>query len=580
MTDPVAAIGQQLRWDRLLSVVEEQAMTLIRTGFSTSTREAGDVSAGVFDTAGDMLANAVTGTPGHVNSMARAVKHFLDRFPAAEMRPGDVLLTNDPWLGTGHLHDFTFVTPTFRKGRVVAFFASTSHVVDVGGRGLGAEGRQVYEEGLQVPIMHFARGGEVDATLLSFVRANVREPVQVLGDLYSLAACNDTGCRRLQEIMDQTGIDDLDALSEHILSRSREAALARIREVPEGSYSNTMRIDGFETPIDLSATLTVAGERIHVDYTGTSGLSRYGINVPMAYTEAYTAFGVKTILMPDVPNNEGSLSTITVSAPEHTILNPIRPAPVALRHVTGQMLPDVVFGCLEQALGRGRVPAEGAASLWTLQVSGGPGRTEGDQAALSRARAFTLVSFHAGGTGARPGKDGLSATAFPSGVRNVPVEVNEAISPIIVWRKEYRTDSGGAGRWRGGLGQVMEVGSLDPAPFSVSAMYDRLDHPPRGRDGGREGACGRLSLGDGTALRGKGEQTVPEGGRLVIEMTGGAGIGDPFARAPWAVARDVRQGLVSAEAARREYGVVLAPDGTVDEEETSRARETDRREAP
>lgn len=273
-----------------------------------------------------------------------------------------------------------------------------------------------------------------------------------------------------------------------------------------------------------------------------------------------------------MPNNEGSLSVVTVTAPEHSILNPQRPAPVALRHVIGQMLPDVVFGCLEGALGSGRVPAEGSSSLWTLQVSGGPGRAEGDQSRIARARSFTVVSFHSGGTGARPGKDGLSATAFPSGVRNVPVEVNEAVSPIIFWRKEYRTDSGGAGEFRGGLGQVMEIASLDPAPFSISAMYDRVIFPPRGREGGGPGACGRLTLSDGTALRGKGEQTVPEGRRLVIEMAGGAGLGDPLRRDPEAVARDVAAGLVSAAAALRDHRVALTAGGAVDRDETQRLR--------
>ena len=237
--DPLSPIRLQLMWDRLIAVVEEQALALIRTGFSTSTREAGDLSAGVFDLEGDMLAQAVTGTPGHINSMARAVRHFLAKFPAHTMKEGDIFLTNDPWKGTGHLHDFTFVTPTFRRGKMVAMFASTCHVVDIGGRGMTTDARQVYEEGLYIPLMRFAREGKVDETLVEIVSANVREPIQVVGDLYSLATCNEIGCRRLIEMMDEFAIDDLDRLGTHILEKSKQASLEAIRKIKPGTYSYT-----------------------------------------------------------------------------------------------------------------------------------------------------------------------------------------------------------------------------------------------------------------------------------------------------------------------------------------------------
>lgn len=569
--DPLSPIRLQLMWDRLIAVVEEQAMALMRTGFSTSTREAGDLSAGVFDLSGAMLAQAVTGTPGHVNSMARAVPHFLARFPLESMKEGDVFLTNDPWKGTGHLHDFTFVTPTFRRGRIVALFASTCHVVDIGGRGMTADARQVYEEGLYVPIMRFAHAGRVDETLIDIVRANVREPVQVVGDLYSLATCNDIGSNRLIQMMDEFGIDDLNRLGSHILERSRAATLEEIGKIRAGTYKFSMRIDGYDKPLDLAATMTIGPSGIDVDFAGTSGISAFGINVPICYTEAYASFGVKCIVAPGIPNNEGSLSAIRITAPEGCILNAPPPAPVATRHVTGQMLPDVVFGCLAQAM-KGAVPAEGTSCLWNLFALGGPGRTDADPEETKDAVPFNVMSFHSGGTGARPGKDGLSATAFPSGVRNMPVEVNEAISPIVVWKKEYRQDSGGAGAWRGGLGQVMEVANLDDAPFAISAYYDRIQFPPRGREGGANGMAGAVRLGSGGALRGKGQQTVPKGDRVIIEMPGGGGLGDPRSRDPEAVASDVRLGFVSVEAARRDYGVVVSEDGVIDSRATATLR--------
>jgi N-methylhydantoinase B len=572
INDPLSPIRLQLMWDRLIAVVEEQALALMRTGFSTSTREAGDLSAGVFDLSGAMLAQAVTGTPGHINSMARAVYHFLDKFPAKTMKEGDIFLTNDPWKGTGHLHDFTFVTPTFRQGKMVALFASTCHVVDIGGRGMGADARQVYEEGLYIPLMRFAREGKVDETLTDIVAANVREPIQVVGDLYSLATCNEIGCRRLIEMMDEFAIDDLDRLGAHILTKSKQASLEAISKIKPGDYKFSMTVDGYDKPIDLVATMKIGPTGIDVDFTGTSGVSAFGINVPHCYTEAYASFGVKCIVAPKVPNNEGSLQVIRITAPEGCILNAKHPSPVAARHVTGQMLPDVMFGCLHQALGGG-VPAEGASCLWNLSATGGPGRVDGDPADTVNAIAFNIMSFHAGGTGARPGRDGLSATAFPSGVRNVPAEVNETISPIVIWKKEYRQDSGGAGEFRGGLGQIMEVQTLDKAPFAISAYYDRVDHPPRGRDGGQNGMAGKVTLDDGTKLRGMGQQTVPQKSRLIISMPGGGGLGNPRKRAASIVAEDVRQGFISSEAARRDYGVAVNDDFSIDEAETAKLRQ-------
>lgn len=569
--DPLSPIRVQLMWDRLIAVVEEQAQTLIRTGFSTSTREAGDLSAGIFDASGNMMAQAVTGTPGHVNAMARAVGHFIDKFPVDTMSEGDVFLTNDPWKGTGHLHDFTFVTPAFRNGELVALFASTCHVVDIGGRGMTPDSRQIYEEGLFIPLMRFARAGKVEDALIDIVGANVREAVQVIGDLYSLATCNEIACRRLVEMMDDFGILSLDNLGRHILEKSKAATLDAIGKLKPGIYKHSMRVDGFEEPVDLVATMTIGDTGIDVDFAGTSGISSFGINVPVCYTEAYASFGVKCIVAPTVPNNAGSLSVIRITAPEGSILNALHPAPVAVRHVTGQMLPDVVFGCLNQAK-EGSVPAEGTSCLWNLYAFGGPGRVDADPRELVDADPFTVLSFHSGGTGARPGMDGLSATAFPSGVRNVPVEITEAISPLVIWRKEYLQDSGGPGAYRGGLGQVMELGLLEDAPFAFSALYDRIDHPAAGRDGGEAGAAGRVGLGSGPDLNGKGTQTVPRGDSVIIEMPGGGGLGDPKTRDVQRVADDVRAGLVSRKMARDSYGVVIDDSGVMDSEATALAR--------
>ena len=547
----ISEIEIQIMWNRLLSVVEEQGQTLVRTAFSTSAREAGDISAGIFDLRGRMLAQAVTGTPGHINTMAASVGHFLEVFPVEDMKDGDVYITNDPWKGTGHLYDLVVVSPTFMDGRIVALFACTSHLVDIGGIGQTPEGRQIWYEGLFIPLLRLARAGEMNEDLLAMIRANVREPVQVIGDVYALVACNDIGSRRLVAMMREFRLDDLDVLGEEIISRSRHAMTEAIAKLPKGTWTNSMRVDGYEAPLDLVASVTIAEDTIHVDFTGTSGMSAFAINCPLCYTEAYTTFGINCVVAPTIPNNAGTLDAVKVTAPLGTIVSATYPAAVYARSSIGHMMPDVVYGALEQAI-PGRVPAEGTSNLWSLKMVAGHGLTGlGEEAGTQ----FMVMSFHSGGAGARPRQDGLSATPFPSGVRNVPVEATEAITPLVIWRKELRQDSGGIGRHRGGLGQVMEVGSREAAAFGIFAGFERVKFPARGRNGGGPGQCGAVSLKSGMELKPKGLQLVPPGERLLIEMPGGGGMGPATEREQDAVRRDVRLGYLSAEAAKRDYGV-------------------------
>jgi N-methylhydantoinase B len=548
MTDAVNLIDLQIMWNRLIAVVEEQAQVLMRTAFSPIVRECGDLSAGVFDREGRMLAQAVTGTPGHVNSMAESVKHFIRHFSLDQMKPGDVYVTNDPWMGTGHLNDFVVTTPAFNnEGELVALFSCTSHLMDIGGIGFGPDATDVFMEGLYIPMLKLIDQGIVNETLMAIIRSNTRLPIDTEGDTYSLAACNDVGAKRLAEMMDEFGIDSLAALAEHICARSREAVMAEIAKLPTGTWHNIMTVDGYDEPVTLAAALTVSDQGMHVDFTGTSPQSRYGINVPLAYTTAYTVFGLGCVVASHIPNNAGSLAPLTVSAPVGCILNAPKPAPVCSRHIIGQMLPDVAFGCLRHII-PDRVPAEGTSCLWNLNVRGET------QAGAGGHYGFTMAVTSNGGTGARPDKDGLSATAYPSGVRGTPVEIVESQTPLIFWRKELRPDSGGAGRTRGGHGQVIEIGSGIDRPWDILAAFDRIDHPARGRDGGRDGAAGYVGLKSGRKLRGKGFQEVPPRDRLVVLTPGGGGIGVPSERSSELVARDLTDELISEEAAREIYG--------------------------
>jgi N-methylhydantoinase B len=544
MPDALARIQRQVMWNRLIAVVEEQAQTMIRTAFSTTVREAGDLSAGIFDLEGRMMAQAVTGTPGHVNSMAESVGHFLAKFPAASMRPGDHYITNDPWLGTGHLHDLTVVTPAFHDGRIVGLFANTAHVIDIGGLGMGPEGRSVFEEGLYIPIVKCFDRGVANETFFDFVRAGSRLPVELEGDVYSLCACNDAGARRLAAMMAEFGMASLDPLAAFIFESSRRATLAEIARLPRGTYAAEIGSDGYDEPLTLRAAMTVHDDRIEVDYAGTSGLSTRGINVPPAYTRAYSCYGIKVVVAPEVPNNWASLAPFRMTIPLGCILNAPRPYPVSVRHVIGHLLPDLMMGCLHRAV-PDRVAAEGAACLWNPPLRGGgsvSGQARGNRPVVAD---FEIITFNSGGTGARPGLDGLDATAFPSGVRTMPVEATENVAPVVFWRKELRPGSGGAGRTRGGLGQVMEIGTKGDLEFAVNATFDRVLHPPRGRDGGADGAPGRVALKSGRTLRPKGFQVIPDGDRLILELAGGGGMGDPAERDPAAAARDERDGVVS-----------------------------------
>jgi len=531
----LSSLRLQIIWTRLIALVEEQARTLLRTAFSPIVRESGDLSAGIFDPSGRMLAQAVTGTPGLINTLARSVSAFLEEYPSQTMREGDVYVTNDPWHGTGHLHDYVVVTPAFLRGKLIALFACSGHMTDVGGIGLTPEGSDIYMEGVAIPIMKLVDRGTVNETLIRIATANSRMPGELEGDVYSLIAANEAATRRLRELLEEVDLPDIQPAADYIIDSSRRAVIQRIRSLPRGSATQRMTIDGFEAPLELVARLTIAGDHVEIDWTGTSPASKFGINVPFNYGAAYVSYALACAIAPDVPNNEGSLSPYRMRVPEGCILNAKRPQPLSCRHIVGGLLPDVALGCFD-LLVPGRVPAESASSLWTLTIRGGPAE-----------QSFMISIVTAGGTGARPALDGLSATAFPSVVRGTPVEIVEEGTPLVFWRRELRQGSGGAGKFRGGLGQEMEIGSRDGHPFTLYAAFDRIDHPARGRNSGQSGAPGELCRSDGERLPGKGAHRIEPQQRLIVRSPGGGGYGTPETRAAAARHFDRARGYTREE---------------------------------
>ena len=417
---------------------------------------------------------------------------------------------------------------------------------------MSAKANSSFEEGTLVPHMKMRKEGKLNEELIGIILANSRNPVEVRGDLLSLISANDTGARRLISMMQEFKLTSIEPLAKHILTKSENGAREAIKAIPEGEWSYVMPLDGYERPITIKSKLTIHRGKITIDFSGSSPASIFGINSPRTYTHAYSVFGLKAVIAPHVPNNIGSLSCFDLVTEPGTCVDPIRPSPVTARHVIGQMLADAVFGCLAQVL-PGQVQAESAGSIWFLGLNSAHGRVPAEQTA--NAKLFGVINIGLGGIGGRPGKDGLATTAFPSGVGTIPIEVTETQCPLYFKRKEYLADSGGAGEWRGGLSQVIEIANREPAPFTISAAtFDRIHNPAQGREGGKPGRKGLARMGSGKIIPDKGIHVIATGDSLVVELPGAGGFGDPGKRARQMIEADLAAGVVTPEAARREYG--------------------------
>jgi N-methylhydantoinase B/oxoprolinase/acetone carboxylase alpha subunit len=505
-----------------------------------------------------MIGQSTSGTPGHINAMATGMEHIVARYPSDQLADGDVLITNDPWMTAGQINDITIATPFFRNDELVAWFASCCHSPDIGGKILSAEAREVYEEGLRLPILKLRTAEGPDEVVEAIIRANVRTPDETMGDIYAQVASNRVGARSLFSLMDEHGLDEIDTVASAIMDRSEAALRNKISDLVDGRYSATMETDGFgDESLVLAVAVAVSGDSIHVDYTGSSPQSKHGINVVLNYTRAYTSFAIKAALAPDVPHNEGAFRPVETSAPEGSVLNCREPAPVASRHLVGHFLPSLIFQALRPAVAEG-LPAASADALWMTVWRG----LIDDDAGHDY---FTLTSFGAGGSGGRPRKDGLTTTGFPTGVRAAPTEVLEAHTPIVQTSRELLADSAGAGEYRGGVSQTLRVRRRGKGAWSVNANVDRVDYPAPGADGGRDGSRGSFTRSStGEPLPRKSQVFLGDDDEVTLHFPGGGGHGDPYVRPVERVLQDVIDGYVSIDRARSDYGVAITYEGLDD----------------
>jgi N-methylhydantoinase B/oxoprolinase/acetone carboxylase alpha subunit len=508
----------EILWSNLIGIVTERAKALQRIAFSPIVREAGDLACALFDRRGRMVAQANTGTPGHINSLAFAGAH-LARIFDNRIEPGDVLITNDPWLSAGHFFDITVLTPIYDGDELIAYIGSTIHHTDIGGYGIGAGARDVHEEGLWIPPLKLYERGVPNEVLHAMIKTNVRTPDAVFGDLAAQVSSGQAASERLIAMLRRHHLPNIERLSDEIIQRSEDATRAEIRKLKGGVYHGESQFDvpGGEI-ITLKTAVRVDAEEgtISIDYTGSSPQTATGINVVLNYTHAYSTFAVRSCLNPDLPNNTGSLAPIRISAPEGSIVNCKYPAPVNARHVVGMYVPMPILKALHQVMPE-RVLAEGAGAVWTIQIQGR--REDGNP--------FTSSMFnYSGGMGARAGKPGPSATCYPTGVAAVPIEILEATMPIVFDRKELREDSGGAGRMRGGHGQSIQFRMRTRHPWLLNAVPSRLEQGPDGIAGGKPGAAGKF-LVNGKPVSEARKLTMQPDDVVLLETPGGGGFGKP-----------------------------------------------------
>lgn len=536
------AISLGIMWDRLISITDEIVSTLVRTSFSTIVREAYDLTAVVTDAEGHLLAQGRWSAPPFIGTAPLTMAHTMAKFPPESLKPGDVLATNDPWMGTGHMYDITVMRPVFRDETLVGYTMSITHLPDIGGAGFGTTATEIYHEGLRLPLCKLVREGQVDEFLLELIAANVRVPEQVIGDVMANVACNEVGGRQVLEFMEEYNLDSLAELSGAIRSQSERMTREAILEIRDGTYRNKIRIEGIDDAITLACCVEVDGDNVRINMDGTDPVVRRGINVPFCYTNAMALYSMKCLTVPSLPNNEGSTKPVQVSAPKGCILNAQPPSPTGGRHIIGHFVSPLIFGALAEA-----APERVQADTGMIDLMNFVGTHK-------NGRGVSTIYFCAGGFGALRNHDGPPTVPGPSNMAVVPTEVWEGVTSTLVEKRALLPDSGGAGEARGGLGQEIIIRNDSGHPMTIFSMANRSEFPPVGLLGGENGPLRQHRVND-EVIHPKGQQVLAPGDRVTLREPGGGGFGVAQDRPREKVLADVENGFVTAEGALRDYGV-------------------------
>ncbi len=568
--DPVTI---QILWNRLIAIVDEAATGLIRTAYTPSVKEYHDFCCALFDTQGRMLAHSTVTTAGFLGIVPEVMRNFLRKFPPESLNDGDSIITNDPWIASGHLIDISIAAPVFHQGRIAGYTLCIVHHLDMGGRMSTLASKNIYEEGLKIPVLKLFERGELNRTIFDFITANIRVPDKVLGDVRAQIVANHVCSRGLKVMLDEYRLDGLEALADEIITRTDQSMRRKIAGLPPGSYRNDVtlpRIPGVEEDIRICCEMRVEGDSITVDFTGSSGEVGAAVNCCYNMTRSYTSYPFKLALDPLVPNNDGALNPIKVIAPLGSIVNCRPPTATWGRTMISHLLPEIVFGAMEQVLPEYVLAANGGAPANEIYLHG----------KHADGRSFMAISQHSGGFGGSARQDGPATLCFPNNTRNIPVEVTENEARMIYLRKELVCDSGGPGRNRGGLGQVVEYEILGGGPANddgvessvrLSGRREDGSFPVAGRVGGKAGRGYGLFVNEREVDHGTSRALVP-GDRVRFKLSGGGGYGDPLEREPERVRADVHEGRVSVKGARDDYGVIINERGDVDLTETKSAR--------
>ncbi len=544
LTDFNDPITLQVMWNRLIFIADQADNVLGRTAFSPIVRENHDYVTVLLDSRGRALAQCTWSIPVFITSLpAAAQNYFLKAYPPETLEPGDVLATNDPEIGTGHLPDVTMLTPIFKGGKVVAYAGSIAHLPDVGGRPLSPDATDIYEEGIRFPIIKLHKAGVPNKDALDIIASSVRLPTEVRGDLDSMVAANNVMGRELLRFMEEYDLDSVDELADSIHSRSEMQLRKAIKAWPNGTYRAEVKLDGFDSEVVLKAAVIVRDETVHVDYTGSSDQVLHGINVRTHYRYAHSVYALKCLLDPETPNNEGCITPFTDEAPLGSILNPHAYAAGNSRNLVGHVIPSLIFKALEGVVPERVQGDSGGAPIWAMNCLGQ--RNDGTQYGA-------IQNFH-GGQGGRMNNDGLDTLSFPSNCRVTPIEMYELAVPVLTECKELIADSGGAGEFRGGLAQRSILKNISNNPMSVYMATERVKFPCFGVVEGHSGTAGRV-FKNGVDHFPKGKVVLQPGESLGFETPGGGGWGKPSDRTTQDIEADLAEGFVTLEGVKAAYG--------------------------